>query len=160
MSFPYEGPSDALRLRMRPPVHKLERMEDLPMKQKAAVSNGSFPVAKQPVKKRTVAKRKSPVKRKPKPLPTLQGGEQPRDRLGRFARKTGQVLWGAAKVTGKAIKGTAKAIKRAHKTVKRVQANGRKRAALEHRERRLDLHKREQAAGLKRKKVVRKRVRR
>jgi hypothetical protein len=107
---------------------------------------------------------------KRKPLPPLQGGAgykeslHPRDRFGRFAVKalktTGKAIKSTAKATGRAVKGTAKAVGKAHKAVKRVQSNARKRAALEHRERRLDLHKREQAAGLKRKKVARKRVRR
>ena len=144
MSFPYEGPRNALRRRVRPSPHPLECMEDLPMKKTA-------PIAKPLVRKKLApTKRKAPVK---KPLPI----EQPRDRLGRFARKTGQVLWAGAKATGKAIKGTAKAVKSAHKTIKRAQSSARKRAALEYRERKLDLHKREQASGLRRKKVRRKR---
>lgn len=93
------------------------------------------------VQRQTAKKRSAPTKQ-----------EQPRDKLGRFARKTGQVLMGAAK-------GTAKAVKSVHKTVKRVRADSRRHASLEHRERKIALVERERKAGLKRKKVVRRRVR-
>ncbi len=140
-------------------------MEDLPMK-----SPTSKPTVR---KKRTVkrpptaremtmkATRKQTAKagsRPVKKLPPMRlpGEEQPRDALGRFARKTGTFLWGA---TGKVIVGTAKGIKKAHKTVKRVQTNARRRAKLEERERRIALAEREKKLGLRKKKVVRRRKR-
>ena len=151
--FPYEGPQNALRSRVKPPTHNLERLPDLPMKQDRGVASGpSVRKADAETKvKQSAQKRKSPVKKPPSPMKT----EQPRDHLGRFARKAGAVIWGAAKGTVKAVKGTSKAVESVHRTVKRVQANARRRAALEHRERKLDLHKREIAAGLKRPRTTR-----
>jgi len=149
----------------------LDRIPDLPMKPGRKLPDNRTSserardewIANRTVRKnRTVPKAKQAQSSTAKKASPLQGGaykesQHPRDRFGRFAVK-------AVKATGKAIartaKGTVKAVKSAHKTVKRVQANARKRAALEHRERNLDLHKRERAAGLKRKKVARKRVRR
>ena len=105
-------------------------------------------------KKQTARAGSRPVKKLP---PMRASGEQPRDRLGRFARKTGAVLWGAAKGTVKAVKSTAKAVGKAHKTVKRVSANARRRANLEARERRIALAEREKKLGLRKKKVTRRR---
>lgn len=140
----------------------LERMPDLPMKStvrknRTVTPKSTWEERKKASERKVKQAHASTAKRK-KASP-LQGGykesQHPRDRFGRFAVK-------ALKSTGKAIsrtaKGTVKAVKSAHKTVKRVQTNGRKRAALEHRERKLDLHKREQAAGLKRKRSTRKRA--
>jgi hypothetical protein len=157
----------------------LERIPDLPMKPGRKLPDHRSPseiardewITNRTVRKsRTVPKAKqaqsSTAKKAASPLQGVayKESQHPRDRFGRFAVKaiksTGKAIARTAKVTGKAIKSTAKAVKSAHKTIKRVQANGRKRAALEHREKRLDIHKREQAARLKRKKVVRKRVRR
>lgn len=164
MSFPYEGPQNALRLRMRPPVHKLDRMEDLPMKRKTAPKPSTLKPTWE--KRKADAEQKvkrvqtSTVKRAAKPLPPLQGGykesQHPRDRFGRFVVKavkaTGHAVKSTAKATGKVVKGTAKAVKRAHKSIKRVQSNARRRASLEHRERKIALVERG-------KKVVRKRAR-
>lgn len=139
----------------------LEPMPDLPLKapvrKNRTVPKATWDERKKAAEKKVKQAQSSTAKRKASPL---QGGaykesQHPRDRLGRFVVK-------ALKSTGKAIartaKGTAKAVKSAHKTVKRVQANGRKRASLEHRERKLDLHKREQAAGIGRKKATRKKA--
>lgn len=110
-------------------------------------------------RKRTVA-RTAQVARPVKKLPPMKTpGEQPRDNLGRFASKTGAVLWSGAKATGRAIVGTANGIRKAHKTVKRVQASGRRRARLEEKERKVALAEREKKLGL-RKKTTRKRKRR
>lgn len=107
-------------------------------------------------KKQTAHAGNRPVKKLP---PMRTPGEQPRDSFGRFARKTGAVLWGAAKGTVKAVKSTAKAAQSAHKTVKRVSANARRRANLEARERRIALAEREKKLGLRKKKVTRRRKR-
>jgi hypothetical protein len=82
-----------------------------------------------------------------KQTPAYKESQHPRDRFGRFAVKA---IKSTVKRVGKAIKSTVKGVKSAHRTVKRVQSDARKRAALEHRERKLDLHRREVAAGLKR----------
>jgi hypothetical protein len=82
---------------------------------------------------------------------------QPRDHLGRFARKTGAVLWGVAKGTVSAVAGGVKTARKAHKTVKRVQASSRRRQKLEMRERELAVKEREQKLG--KKKVIRRRKR-
>jgi hypothetical protein len=154
-------------------IRQMGRMPDLPMKPGRKLPDNRTSserardewIANRTVRKsRTVPKeeRKEATARKKLKASPLQGvvykeSQHPRDRFGRFAVK-------ALKSTGKAIartaKGTVKAVKSAHKTVKRVQAGYRKRAALEYRERKLDIHKREQAARLKRKKATRKRVRR
>ena len=158
MSFPYEGPSDALRLRIRPPSHKLERIDDLPMKQKADAKgtvrkNRTVPKATWEKRKAAAEQKVNHVQSKQKQPSILQGGsykesQHPRDRFGRFAVK-------AIKTTGKAIKGTVKGVKSVHQTVKRINADQRRRDALAHRERKLDLHKRERAAGLKRSRTTR-----
>jgi len=110
---------------------------------------------KQPAKRKTTRSQKVSTPKPKKSLPPVRllGEEQPRDHLGRFARKTGAVLWGATKATGRAIKGTAKAMKRAHKTVKRADIRRRARLAM----RELKLKERERKAGMKRKKVRRRR---
>jgi len=149
--------------------HQLERLPDLPMKPGRKLPDNRTSserardewIANRTVRKNRTVPKEATARKKLKASP-LQGvvykeSQHPRDRFGRFAVK-------ALKSTGKAIartaKGTVKAVKSAHKTVKRVQSGYRKRAALEYRERKLDIHKRERAAGLKRKKVARKRVRR
>jgi hypothetical protein len=168
---------DAKYRRMRVEEHERQegirfmgRMSDLPMKPGRKLPDHRSPseiardewVANRTVRKnRTVprAKQAHPSTAKKAASP-LQGGaykesQHPRDRFGRFAVKA---LKSTSKAIARTAKGTVKAVKSAHKTVKRVQAGYRKRAALEHRERKLDLHKRERAAGLKRKKAARKRV--
>lgn len=136
-------------------------MDDLPLK--------PAPTPAAPVRKRTPAKRKSPTRQaqtvkasaRPKrqfPPVRLPGEEQPRDRFGRFARKTGAVLWSATKATGRAVAGTVKTVRKAHKTVKRVQSSARKRANLEARERRIALAEREKKLGIRKKVRRRKRV--
>ena len=137
-------------------------MPDLPMKpptkaqfEKSAVRRIT---AKSTTRRRSTSTTRSKTARvgsKPvKPLPPMHG-DQPRDALGRFARKTGQVLWGAAKATGKAVVGTAKALHRTHKAVKRAHAGYKRRARLEEREQRITLAEREKKLGLRRKKIRR-----
>ena len=147
-------------------------MEDLPMKasttkaqsEKSAVAKASTTrssTAKPtPVRRRsTTTRRKTATSKRPvKPLPPLQG-DQPRDALGRFARKTGQVLWGAAKATGRAIVGTAKGIHRTHTRMMRAHAGYQRRARLEERERHIALAEREHRLGLRKKRVIRRRNR-
>lgn len=120
-------------------------MEDLPMKPPKGTATRKRRSSSTSPKSKT----KRPVKPSPK--------QQPRDTLGRFARKTGQVLWAGVKATGRAVVGTAKGIKKVHKTIKRARAGYRQRANLELRERRLALAEREKKLGLKRKTVRRKR---
>jgi len=104
-------------------------------------------------KKSTSTRRGSPAtqsrtgktKRPVKSLPPMAG--QPRDHLGRFARKAGAVLWGATKATGRVIKATVKGVKSAHKTVKRVNAAARRRDRLAERERAVRLREREKKLG-------------
>lgn len=177
MSFPYEGPQNELRLRVRPTPHQLERMADLPMKQSAPLArpvvrkNRTTPkstwqerekAAKAKVKQ--VQNKSANIKRQSSPklakanekllkqTPAFKENQHPRDRFGRFAVK-------AVKATGKAIKATAKGVGKVArgtaKTVKRINADMRRRDELAHRERKLDLHKREVAAGLKKPRTVR-----
>ena len=166
MSFPYEGPSNELRLRVPPSTHQLEQMDNLPIKRPATVRKSRTVAPKatwQEREKAAKAKVKQAqgkadnIKRQSSPklaksnerllknTPAYKESQHPRDRFGRFAVKA---IKSTVKRVGKAIKGTAKVVKSAHRMVKRVQTNGRKRAALEHRERKLDLHKREVAAGI------------
>lgn len=127
------------------PIQKTD-MEDLPMKP-AQTPKGTA------TRKRRSSSTSPKSKTKPvKPSPK----QQPRDPLGRFARKTGQVLWGAAKGTVKAVKGTVKTVKKVHRTVKRIHSGARQRANLELRERKIALIERERKTGLKRKTVRRK----
>lgn len=153
----------------------IERMEDLPMKSqptphtrastrknprissKQQRNPDAIKAARARYKATMRQERINARSKKSLPPVRLPGEEQPRDSLGRFARKTGAVLWGAAKGAGRAVVGTAKGIKKAHKTVKRVRAAGRRRANLEARERRIALAERERKAGMKRKKVRRRR---
>jgi hypothetical protein len=114
-------------------------MEDLPMK----------------APKRTVRKPRTVGKKKPAPNPPCKGEQQPRDRLGRFARKTGHILWAGAKAAGSAVVGTAKTVKRAHRTIKRVRSSARQRSALELRERKVAIAEREHRLGLRKKKIIR-----
>ncbi len=143
-------------------------MEDLPMKapttkaqsEKSAVAKASTTrssTAKPTTRRRSTTTRAKTAKsgtRPVKPMPQ----EQPRDSLGRFARKTGQVLWAGVKTAGRAVVGTAKGIRKAHRTVKCVHAGYRRRARLEEREKHIALAEREHKLGL-RKKVVRRRKR-
>jgi hypothetical protein len=69
--------------------------------------------------KQTAMTVKRPVRKLP-PLGAKQT-EQPRDRLGRFARKTGAVLLAGAKATSRAVAGTVKGVRKAHKTVKKIK---------------------------------------
>jgi hypothetical protein len=108
-------------------------MPDLPMKPQRPATPAPLRAAKPAVKP-------SPAKRVVKPQPPV---EQPRDRFGRFARKTGQVLWGAAK-------GTVKAAGKAHRTVKRVNASARRYKRLELREREVALRERQAKLGKRR----------
>lgn len=129
------------------PIQKTD-MEPLPMKPKPVVpAKGTATRKRRSSSSTAKSKTKRPVKPSPK--------QQPRDTLGRFARKTGQVLWAGVKATGRAVVGTAKGIKKVHKTVKRSRAGYRQRANLELRERRLALAEREKKLGLRKKKVVR-----
>jgi hypothetical protein len=156
-------------------------MEDLPMKARQRDLNKPIPPKRLSQGKRELMSKPFPPRRMPptarqttaratkkqaarvgsrpvKKLPPMRTpGEQPRDSFGRFARKTGAVLWGAAKGTVKAVKGTAKAVGKAHKSVTRVQANARRRASLEATERKIALVERERKAGMKRKKIRRRR---
>jgi hypothetical protein len=139
-------------------------MEDLPMKPRSAPTVKRKPAssASPSPRRRSTATRNQTAKtasRPVKPLPPMKSTEQPRDSLGRFARKTGAVLWSGAKATGRAIRGTARGIKKAHKTVKRFNADMRRRDRLEERERRIALAEREKKLGLRKKKVVRRRKR-
>lgn len=170
--FPYEGQQNNLHNPYRQQAIPMD--EDLPIKPevqmqelRAEIAELRQELAKQkrasaprPAvrRKRTVVK-SAQIARPVKKLPPMKTpGEQPRDNLGRFASKTGAVLWGATKATGRAIKSTAKAVGKAHKTVKRVQSAGRRRARLEERERKIALAEREKKLGL-RKKVVRRKKR-
>src|SRR5579859_6082987 len=93
--------------------YRLERavktdMEDLPMKARhpdlkkpqppKRLSQGKRELMSKPL---PPAKRRTTATRPVKPLPPLgaKQTEQPRDHLGRFARKTGAVLWSGAKAT-------------------------------------------------------------
>jgi len=144
--------------------YRLERavktdMEDLPMKPRSAPTVKRKPAssASKSPRRRSTATRNQTAKttaRPVKPLPPLgaKQTEQPRDRLGRFARKTGAVLWSGAKATGRAIRGTARG-------VKRIRSDMRRRARLEERERRVALAEREKKLGLRKKTVIRRRKR-
>jgi len=96
--------------------------------------------------KQTAMTVKRPVKKLP-PLGAKQT-EQPRDRLGRFARKAGTFIVGT-------VASSAKTIRKAHRTVSRVRAAGRRRANLEARERKLALAAREKKLGIRKKRVRR-----
>jgi hypothetical protein len=130
-------------------------MEDLPMKasakKKTATRAATAKKSPSPRRRSTVTRSKTAktTARPKKSLPPMRTpGEQPRDSFGRFARKTGAVIWGAAK-------GTVKAVGKAHKTVKRVRSDMRRRARLEERERRISLAEREKKLGLRKKAVKR-----
>lgn len=113
------------------------RMEDLqPNPHKPAPDK----LKSAPKRKKVVRRRKATTKqqatmpvRSKKELPR-SSVSQPRDHLGRFARKTGAVLWGVAKGTARAVVGTARVAQKAHKAVSRAQSDARRRARLEERE--------------------------
>jgi hypothetical protein len=105
----------------------------------------------------TTSRNQRTAKTPPRPKKELPRSSvsQPRDHLGRFARKTGEVLWGAAKGTVGLVAGGVQAARSAHKRVQRVQAAGRRRRKLEMRERAVEVAEREQQ--LRKRKVVRRR---
>ena len=128
MSFPYEGPQNELRLRVRPTPHQLERMADLPMKQSVPIArsvvrkNRTTPkstwqerekAAKAKVSRaqQTTANQKAQSSKKLqssneellKNTPAYKESEHPRDRFGRFAVKA---IKSTVKGVGKVVKGT------------------------------------------------------
>jgi hypothetical protein len=123
------------------------------------------PEQRQPKKKVIRRKRKTTTSRssnrqtaktataRPKKELPRSSVSQPRDQWGRFARKAGTVIWGAAKGTAQAIAGGVKTARSAHKTIKRVNAANRRRRNLEMRERAVDIAEREQK--LRKRKVLR-----
>lgn len=145
-------------------------MEDLPVKPQPApkpAAPAKRRTARPPTARQTTESRRKTrtsnarvpkaVKRPVKPLPPMRGEAQPRDHLGRFARKVGAGLWGAAKGTGRAIAGTVKGARKLHRKIKHVRAAGRRRANLEAKERRIALAEREKKLGIRKKRVVRRR---
>jgi hypothetical protein len=136
IGFPSLEEMDADRKKAAPkrqerPNVKLE-MEDLPMKTapvKPTVHKKRTVAKRPPTARQTTEKRKGKVVRSQtakatsarpkKALPTYRlPGEQPRDRMGRFASKTGQVLKGAIFGTAHVVGGTVAAAQHGYKTVK------------------------------------------
>jgi len=120
---------------MSPAERELAALREELAKEKARNAKLQAARKRSTAKKTTTVKRAQtaqPARRPVKQLPPLKlpGEDQPRDRLGRFARKTGSVLKGALFGTARVVGGTIAAAQSGHKTVKRVlrkkRANGSK----------------------------------
>jgi hypothetical protein len=168
----FSGQRNGIQYRNGSPQLTGVRMPDLPMKEAPPpdAPKAEAPKAK-PKKKVVRRKRKSSsagvkaTSRQTAQMPATPKKElprssvsQPRDHLGRFARKTGAVLWGMAKGTARAVVGGVKTARKAHEAVSRAQASARRRQKIEMRERAVAVAEREKSVG-KRKKVIRRRKR-
>lgn len=125
------------------PKKKVVRRKRKPSATGANTPKASQPQTKAPERSGVVVP-PPPTSGPKRPLPR-SSVSQPRDHMGRFASKAGQVLWGAAKGTVSAIGSGIKTAKKVNKTIKRSQTASRRRQNKE----------REQNLKKKKKKVIR-----